>query len=65
MGFRLGVPIIRFIVLGGLYWDPHILGNYHMGLQRPCTLLEGASAIGILCFFFFFLMEPLKVSLKP
>ena len=24
-----GVPIIRTIVLGGLYWGPLILGNYH------------------------------------
>ena len=26
----LGVPIIRIIVLWGLYWGPPILGNYHV-----------------------------------
>ena len=26
----LGVPIIRTIVFGGLYWAPPILGNYHI-----------------------------------
>ena len=26
----LGVPIIRIIVHWGLYWDPLILGNYHI-----------------------------------
>ena len=26
----LGVPIIRIIVFGGLYWGTPILGNYHM-----------------------------------
>ena len=42
-GTLLGVPIIRTIVFGGLYWGPLILGNYHLGLgleglfwvQRP------------------------------
>ena len=28
-GLLLGVPRIRIIVLGGLYWGPCILGNYH------------------------------------
>ena len=27
----LEVPIIRIIVLWGLYWVPLFLGNYHMG----------------------------------
>ena len=27
-GTILGVPIIRTIVFGGLYWGPPILGNY-------------------------------------
>ena len=26
----LGVPIIRILVYGGLYWGPPILGNYHV-----------------------------------
>ena len=30
MGTILGVPIIRTIVFGGLYWGPPILGNYHI-----------------------------------
>ena len=30
MGTFLGVPIIRTIVFGGLYWGPPILGNYHV-----------------------------------
>ena len=30
MGTFLGVPIIRIIVYWGLYWDPPILGNYHI-----------------------------------
>ena len=29
-GTILGVPIIKSIVFGGLYWGPLILGNYHM-----------------------------------
>ena len=29
MGTFLGVPIIRTIVVGGLYWGTPILGNYH------------------------------------
>ena len=27
----LGVPIIRTIIIGVLYWGPPILGKYHMG----------------------------------
>ena len=30
-GTLLGVPIIRIIVFGGLYWGTPILGNYHIG----------------------------------
>ena len=30
MGTILGVPIIRIIVLWGLYWGPLILGNYQI-----------------------------------
>ena len=26
----MGVPIIWIIIFLGLYWDPLILGNYHM-----------------------------------
>ena len=29
-GTILGVPIIRIIVFGGLYWGPPILGNSHI-----------------------------------
>ena len=29
-GTFLGVPIIRIIIFWGLYWGPHILGNYHI-----------------------------------
>ena len=29
-GTFLGVPIIKTIEFGGLYWGPLILGNYHM-----------------------------------
>ena len=29
-----GVPIIRTIVFGGLYWGPPILGNYHIGIME-------------------------------
>ena len=28
----MGVPIIRTIVFGGLYWGPLVLGNYHIEL---------------------------------
>ena len=31
----LGVPIIRIIVFGGLYWGPPILGNYHLHACKP------------------------------
>ena len=29
-GTFLAVPIIRIIILGGLYWVPTIWGNYHI-----------------------------------
>ena len=29
-GTILGVPIVRTIVFGSLYWGPPILGNYHL-----------------------------------
>ena len=29
-GTFLGVPIVRTVVLWGLYWGPLILGNYHL-----------------------------------
>ena len=29
-GTFLGVPIVRIIVFGGLYWGSPILGNYHI-----------------------------------
>ena len=29
-GTILGVPILRIILFGGLYWGPLILGNYHI-----------------------------------
>ena len=29
-GTILGVPILRTIVLGGLYWGPLVLGNYQV-----------------------------------
>ena len=29
----LGVPIIRIILLWGLYWGPLILGNYHLRVK--------------------------------
>ena len=28
----LGLSIIRIIIFGGLYWGPHIQGNYHTGV---------------------------------
>ena len=30
----LGVPIIRIIVIWGVYLSPAILGNYHVGLRK-------------------------------
>ena len=29
-GYHIGVPIIRTIIYLGLFWGPHILGNYHI-----------------------------------
>ena len=29
-GTILGLPIVRIMVFGGLHWDPHIYGNYHL-----------------------------------
>ena len=40
-GTILGVPRIRTIVFGGLYWGPPILGNYHIGVLRA---LQGLGA---------------------
>ena len=28
----MGVPIIRIVVFGGLYWGPPILVNYNLGI---------------------------------
>ena len=33
-GTILGVPILRIIVFGGLYWGPLILGNYQIQLLK-------------------------------
>ena len=33
-GTNLGVPIIRTIVFGGLYWGSPILGKYHLDATR-------------------------------
>ena len=30
----LGVPTIRIIVFGGLYWGPRIYGNYRLSTRR-------------------------------
>ena len=32
-GTLLGVPIIRTLVFGCLYWGPPILGNYHITIS--------------------------------
>ena len=37
-GTFLGVPIIRIIVYWGLYWGPHILGNYHFGNRSSAEM---------------------------
>ena len=42
----MGVPIIRFIVFGGLYLGPLILGNYHISFGA------GIVASYELCFLF-------------
>ena len=34
--YLLEVPAIRTIVCWGLYWDPPMLGNYHVG--RPLSI---------------------------
>ena len=39
----LGVPLIRVIVFGGLYWGPHILGNYCIGFEDQGSLRAGNS----------------------
>ena len=31
------VPILRIVVLLGLYWDPPILGNYHISKSLSCN----------------------------
>ena len=36
----LGIPIIRTIVFGGLYWGSPILGNYHFYICC-CLLIQG------------------------
>ena len=33
LGYHLGLPIVRIIIFWGLYWDPPILGNYHIFLR--------------------------------
>ena len=36
-GYHFGVPAVRTVVFWGLYWDPPILGNYHiMRILAPC-----------------------------
>ena len=40
-GTFLGVPIIRIIVFGGLYWGPLIWGNYQ--LRKTIVLKAGVS----------------------
>ena len=37
-GTFLGVLIIRTIVFWGLYWDPLILGNYHIASSHRTLL---------------------------
>ena len=34
-GTFLGVPIVRIVVFGGLYWGSPILGNYHIYTGGP------------------------------
>ena len=38
-GTFLGIPIIRTIVFGGLYWGSSILGKYHINI---CILFSRA-----------------------
>ena len=42
-GTFFGIPIIRTIVFGGLYWGPPILGNYHVNKDHS-TLRPSACA---------------------
>ena len=42
-GTLLGVPVIRIIIFGGLYWGPLILGNYHI------VLCSHALALATMC----------------
>ena len=37
-GTFLRLPVIRIRVYWGLYWDPTILRNYHLGKSRECSL---------------------------
>ena len=41
-GAFLGAPIIRTIVFWGLYWGPHILGNYHLVNLVPTAHVRSA-----------------------
>ena len=41
-GIFLGVPIIRAIVFGGLYWGSYILGNYRIVVVPENMSIEGA-----------------------
>ena len=36
----LGGPIIRTLVLGGLYWGPPYVGNYQMSITAIVTVSE-------------------------
>ena len=35
-GTLCGVPIMRTIVFGGLYWGSLVLGNYQIGFSGVC-----------------------------
>ena len=38
----LGVPVIRTIVFGSLYWGPLMLGNYHLEVHGDFITLRPA-----------------------
>ena len=42
-GAILGVPIMRTIVFGGLYWGPPTLGSYHLLYLGRVDLIEGSN----------------------
>ena len=45
----MGVPILRIIVFGGLYWDPLTLGNYHIRNIFPDSVLTTSMSANRSC----------------